>query len=83
MSLIASSSLLVDYILTVAVSVSAAVQAMVGYSIVGPYQTVLAVLCVFVLLLVNLRGVAESAKILLGGSLGLWSTVAYRFYWFL
>jgi amino acid transporter len=63
-SLIASSSLLVDYILTVAVSVSAAVQAISSaYPIVGPYQTVLAVLCVFVLLMVNLRGVAESAKI--------------------
>lgn len=63
-SLIASSSLLVDYILTVAVSVSAAVQAIASaYPIVGPYQTVLAVLCVFVLLMVNLRGVAESAKI--------------------
>jgi amino acid transporter len=63
-SLIASSSLLVDYILTVAVSVSAAVQAVASaYPIVTPYETVLAVLCVFLLLMVNLRGVAESAKI--------------------
>jgi amino acid transporter len=64
-SLIASSSLLVDYILTVAVSVSAAVQAVASaYPTVTPYETVLAVLCVFLLLVVNLRGVAESAKIL-------------------
>lgn len=63
-SLIASSSLLVDYILTVAVSVSAAVQAVASaYPIVAPYETVLAVLCVFLLLMVNLRGIAESAKI--------------------
>jgi amino acid transporter len=64
-SLIASSSLLVDYILTVAVSVSAAVQAVASaYPTVTPYETVLAVLCVFLLLVVNLRGVAESAKVL-------------------
>jgi amino acid transporter len=63
-SLIASSSLLVDYILTVAVSVSAAVQAVSSaYPVVAPYETILAVLCVFLLLMVNLRGVAESAKI--------------------
>uniref|UniRef100_UPI00313A7865 APC family permease n=1 Tax=Bacillus sp. OTU2372 TaxID=3043858 RepID=UPI00313A7865 len=63
-SLIASSSLLVDYILTVAVSVSAALEAIVSaYPIVAPYETVLAILCVFLLLMVNLRGVAESAKI--------------------
>lgn len=63
-SLIASSSLLVDYILTVAVSVSAALEAVSSaYPAVAPYETVLAILCVFLLLMVNLRGVAESAKI--------------------
>ncbi|KZE73483.1 amino acid transporter [Paenibacillus elgii] len=63
-SLVASASLLVDYILTVAVSVSAAVQAVASaYPAIGPYKTALAVLCVVVLLLVNLRGVAESATI--------------------
>jgi amino acid transporter len=64
-SLIASSSLLVDYVLTVAVSVSAAIEAVSSaYPAVRPYETVLAILCVFILLVVNLRGVAESAKIL-------------------
>lgn len=63
-SLVASSSLLVDYILTVAVSVSAALEAVSSaYPTVAPYETVLAILCVFILLVVNLRGVAESAKI--------------------
>ncbi|XZF77053.1 APC family permease [Bacillus sp. AL-1R] len=63
-SLIASSSLLVDYILTVAVSVSAALEAVASaYPAVVPYETVLAIFCVFLLLVVNLRGVAESAKI--------------------
>ncbi|WP_235824969.1 APC family permease [Bacillus salipaludis] len=63
-SLIASSALLVDYILTVAVSVSSALANVVSaYPIIAPYEVVLAVLCVFLLLMVNLRGVAESAKI--------------------
>jgi amino acid transporter len=63
-ALIASSSLLVDYILTVAVSVSAAIEAVASaYPVVSPYETVLAILCVIVLVIVNLRGVAESARI--------------------
>ncbi|MEH7403733.1 APC family permease, partial [Gottfriedia acidiceleris] len=63
-SLVASSSLLVDYILTVAVSVSAALEAVSSaYPAITPYETVLAIFCVFILLVVNLRGVAESAKI--------------------
>ncbi|MED1469204.1 APC family permease [Bacillus salipaludis] len=70
-SLIASSSLLVDYILTVAVSVSAALEAVSSaYPVVAPYETVLAILCVFLLLVVNLRGVAESAKIFAWPTLG-------------
>nr|WP_310170231.1 APC family permease [Neobacillus niacini] len=70
-SLVASSSLLVDYILTVAVSVSAALEAVSSaYPVVLPYETVLAILCVFILLVVNLRGVAESAKIFAWPTLG-------------
>lgn len=70
-SLVASSSLLVDYILTVAVSVSAALEAVSSaYPVVLPFETVLAILCVFILLVVNLRGVAESAKIFAWPTLG-------------
>ncbi len=70
-SLIASSSLLVDYILTVAVSVSAAMEAVTSaYPVVRPYETVLAILCVFILVIVNLRGVAESAKIFAWPTIG-------------
>lgn len=70
-SLVASSALLVDYVLTVAVSVSAALEAVTSaYPIVGPYETVLAILCVFILVMVNLRGVAESAKIFAWPTLG-------------
>jgi amino acid transporter len=63
-ALIAAASLLVDYVLTVAVSVSAAVQAVASaYPVVAPYATTLALLCVMLLLIVNLRGIAESATV--------------------
>lgn len=70
-SLVASSSLLVDYILTVAVSVSAAIEAVSSaYPAILPYETILAILCVFILLMVNLRGIAESAKIFAWPTIG-------------
>lgn len=63
-SLIASSSLLVDYVLTVAVSISSGVAAIASaYPSIAPFQTTLAILCVLILVLVNLRGIAESATI--------------------
>lgn len=63
-SLVASSSLLVDYVLTVAVSVSAAIDAVASaYPIVAPYETILAILCILFLVIINLRGIAESAVI--------------------
>ncbi|MDB5085316.1 MAG: amino acid transporter [Bacilli bacterium] len=64
LALVAGSSLLIDYILTVAVSISSGVQNMASaYPILAPYQTTLALLCVFIILVVNLRGVSESAKV--------------------
>lgn len=70
-SLVASSALLVDYILTVAVSVSSALENVSSaYPIIAPYETVLAILCVFGILMINLRGVAESAKIFAWPTLG-------------
>ncbi|MDB5056272.1 MAG: amino acid transporter, partial [Bacilli bacterium] len=63
-ALIASSSLLVDYILTVAVSVSAGIQAVASaYPVITPYSTSLAIICVLLLVIVNLRELAESATI--------------------
>lgn len=70
-AIVASSSLLIDYILTVAVSISAAMEAIVSaYQVLKPFETVLAILCVFLLVIVNLRGVAESAKILAWPTIG-------------
>lgn len=70
-SLVSASALLIDYILTVAVSVSAAMEALVSaYTLLMPYETVLAILCVVLLVMVNLRGMAESAKIFAWPTLG-------------
>ena len=64
MSLLAASALLIDYVLTVAVSVSAGIQAIgSAYPGISNYETLLAILCVFFMLVVNLRGVSESASI--------------------
>ncbi|MCL6600820.1 MAG: APC family permease [Alicyclobacillus macrosporangiidus] len=72
MSLIAASALMTDYVLTVAVSVSAGIEAMASaYPVLLPYQTLLAVACVFLILLVNLRGVSESATVF------AWPTLAF------
>ncbi|MDI3327904.1 MAG: APC family permease [Alicyclobacillaceae bacterium] len=63
-ALTAASALLVDYVLTVAVSVSAGIQAVSSaYPAIAPYETTLSILCILVILLVNLRGVAESATV--------------------
>ncbi|MBX6396345.1 MAG: APC family permease, partial [Alicyclobacillaceae bacterium] len=63
-ALTAASAFLVDYVLTVAVSVSAGIQAISSaYPAVAPYETTLSILCVLVILVVNLRGVTESATI--------------------
>ncbi len=60
-ALIAASSLLMDYILTVSVSISSGVAQIVSaYPGVYEYRVVIAVAAVFVMMLINLRGVRES-----------------------
>jgi len=66
-ALIAGSSLLVDYVLTVAVSVAAGIAAITSaipslYS----HRVLLAVLTIAVILVMNLRGVRESAAVFSG-----------------
>ena len=61
-SLIAGASLLVDYTLTVAVSVTAGVDAMISaFHPLGAYRVPLDLFLIVVIALVNLRGVRESA----------------------
>jgi amino acid transporter len=76
--LVAGASLLIDYILTVAVSVSAGTAAITSaFPGISPYRVVIAVGFVAILALANLRGVKESGAVFAGptfffiGMLGL------------
>jgi len=63
--LIAGGSLLVDYILTVAVSVSAGTDAITSaFPSLHPYSVPIAIVFVIFITILNLRGVTESATIL-------------------
>lgn len=62
-SQIAGSALLIDYVLTVAVSVSAGVAAITSTGALAPEHRVLvAILLVLLIMFLNLRGVRESGK---------------------
>ncbi|MGH2522095.1 MAG: APC family permease, partial [Anaerolineales bacterium] len=62
--LVAGAALLVDYVLTVAVSVAAGVAAVVSWlPFLLPYRVELAVAAVAVMTIINLRGVRESGTI--------------------
>src|SRR3954466_5886916 len=62
-SLVAASALLVDYVLTVAVSVVAGVAAITSaVPALGPHAVTLSVALVVLLTVVNLRGVKESGR---------------------
>jgi amino acid transporter len=67
--LIAAASLLIDYVLTVAVSISAGVFAITslaatwGYSGLGGYRVEIALGCIALITVINLRGVKESGMI--------------------
>ena len=63
-SLVAASALLVDYVLTVAVSVAAGVDAITSaFLSLRPHAVALSLLFVAVLALMNLRGVKESGTV--------------------
>lgn len=63
--LVAGGSLLVDYILTVAVSVSAGTDAITSaVPMLHPYHLLIAIVLVLLIMVLNLRGLTESASIL-------------------
>ncbi|MBG9487878.1 potassium transporter KimA [Bacillus subtilis] len=63
--LIAGGSLLVDYILTVAVSISAGTDAITSaFPALHDYHVPIAIFLVLVIMILNLRGLSESASIL-------------------
>ncbi len=67
--LIAAASLMIDYVLTVAVSVSAGVFAITslantwGYTWLSDYSVPIALVCIAIISIINLRGVKESGII--------------------
>jgi amino acid transporter len=62
--LVAGSSLIIDYILTVAVSVAAGVAAITSaFPILLPHTVSLSLICVLVLMIINLRGIKEAATV--------------------
>ncbi|MDT8719501.1 APC family permease [Clostridium sp. 19966] len=62
--LIAGAALLIDYILTVAVSASSGIAAITSaFSALYPYKIPLVIILIIVLTILNLRGVSESSKI--------------------
>lgn len=64
--LVAGSSLLIDYMLTVAVSVSAGADAITSaFPSLQAHNLLLSIIFVVILMLVNLRGINESATILM------------------
>jgi len=62
--LVAAASLLIDYTLTVTVSVSAGIAALVSaFPSLEPHQVLLGLICIVLLTIANLRGVSEAGKI--------------------
>ncbi len=63
-SLVAGAALLIDYILTVAVSIAAGVAALFSWlPFLLPYRVPVAIACIAIVTIINLRGVRESASI--------------------
>ena len=61
-ALVAGSSLLIDYVLTVAVSIAAGVAAITSaFPVLYPHRVGLCILAIFFIMWANLRGVRESA----------------------
>lgn len=64
-AMVAAAALLIDYTLTVAVSISSAVAQIVSaYQVIFPYRVELALALVALMMIINLRGVRESGLIL-------------------
>lgn len=63
-SLLTAAALVVDYILTVAVSISSSTAALASaFPIFHDYRVIVSLVCVALITLINLRGISESSKI--------------------
>ncbi|HRD67042.1 MAG TPA: APC family permease [Candidatus Competibacter sp.] len=81
--LISGSALLVDYVLTIAISIAAGVDAL--FSLLPPsaqpYKLGSQVVLIIVLIMLNLRGMKESIKVLLPVFLGFFLTHAFLIFY--
>lgn len=76
MGLISGCALILDYVLTVAISIAAGVEALASLLPLGfqPYKLWAEVVCTGILIILNLRGLKEAIKILLPIFLGFVAT---------
>ena len=84
-ALLAAASLVVDYVLTVAVSLSAGVDSLVSvFPPLANYTLALCIAGLAILAVINLVGIAESAKVLMGPTLlfiaGIFAIVIFGFF---
>lgn len=83
-SLLAASALVIDYIMTVAVSISSSTDAIVAaFHVLEPYKVLISLACILIITFGNLRGLRESAKLfglptyIFIGSMGLMIIVGF------
>lgn len=63
-ALLCAATLIIDYIMTVAVSISSSTAALVSaFPILSDYKILVSVICIALITLINLRGTSESSKI--------------------
>lgn len=63
-SLVAASALIIDYVMTVAVSISSATDAIVAaFPTLASYSIPISLICLFAITIINLRGAQESSKV--------------------
>lgn len=77
--LVSGSALLVDYVLTIAISIASGVDAVFSLLPPGaqPYKLMTEIMLIVVLIMLNLRGMKESIKVLLPIFLGFFLTHAF------
>jgi len=63
-ALLSASALIIDYIMTVAVSISSSTAALVSaFPTFHAHKIIISLICVFIITLINLRGIREASKI--------------------
>lgn len=63
-ALLSAAALTIDYIMTVAVSISSSTAALVSaFPVFGDYKVFVSLICVILITLINLRGIREASKV--------------------